>query len=178
MKNRTTWIYLLPFAGFFVLVAFLGFGLNQDPTLLPSALIGQPLPTFSLLSLDAPQKQITDKDLHGKAALINVWATWCPSCRAEHATLNKLAKQGVIIFGVNYKDSLPDARRWLAQLGNPYALNLFDETGQLGIDLGVYGAPETYVLVDGIIRYRHVGPVTEEAWQEILQPKLAAFSKD
>lgn len=145
---------------------------GDDPTHLESALIGKPLPVFRLASLETADKEYDRSALiEGKPFLLNVWATWCPTCRAEHQYLNMLKAQGVRIVGMNYKDDRQKAINWLATLGNPYALSLFDNNGMLGLDLGVYGAPETF-LIDGqgIIRYRHAGEITPQVWQEELQP--------
>jgi len=144
---------------------------DYDPSMLPSALIGKPLPEFNLTTLDNPNSVITSLELNNKAALLNVWATWCVSCRVEHAYLNTLAEKGITIFGLNYKDDQQKANQWLARLGNPYQLNLFDVNGKLGLNMGVYGAPETYVLdANGIVRYRHVGVVNEKVWQSRILP--------
>lgn len=144
---------------------------HYDPQYLPSALIGQPLPAFSLMQLEDEARVLTLADLPQQAFLLNVWATWCISCRVEHPYLNRLAQQGVAVVGLNYKDDRLKALQWLDDLGNPYRLNLFDPQGRLGLDLGVYGAPETY-LVDrhGVVRFKHVGVVDEQVWQEQLQP--------
>ena len=144
---------------------------DYDPSMLPSALIGKPLPEFNLATLDNPNTVITSINLNNKAALLNVWATWCVSCRVEHAYLNTLAEKGITIFGLNYKDDQQKANLWLTRLGNPYQLNLFDVNGKLGLNMGVYGAPETYVLdANGIVRYRHVGVVDEKVWQSKILP--------
>ncbi len=160
----------IPLALFVVLVGFLMRGLQLDPQALPSALIDQPLPEFSLPVLG--REQVVDRSaVIGEVALFNVWATWCISCRVEHPYLTRLADQGVPIYGINLKDRDAEALDWLRQLGDPYRLSIVDAEGTLGLDLGVYGAPETY-LVDrnGIIRYRHVGVVDERVWTQILQP--------
>ena len=163
----------IPLILFGVMALFLFRGLGLDPRELPSALIDRPLPEFSLPSLGG-DRMLTRADIAGQVALVNVWATWCSSCRVEHPYLQQLADQGVTIFGVNYKDEAAAARRWLDQLGDPYQLNIVDNQGTLGLDLGVYGAPETY-LVDtaGVIRYRHVGVVDDRVWRTILQPLYA-----
>jgi cytochrome c biogenesis protein CcmG/thiol:disulfide interchange protein DsbE len=160
----------IPLILFGVMALFLFRGLALDPKELPSALIDRPLPEFSLPAL-GEDRMLSQADIAGQVALLNVWATWCPSCRVEHPYLQQLADQGVPIFGVNYKDEDVAAQRWLDQLGDPYRANIVDREGSLGLDLGVYGAPETY-LVDaaGIIRYRHVGVVDERVWRTILQP--------
>lgn len=162
-------ILFIPLAIFFVMGIFLWRGLQLDPTELPSALIDKPMPAFQLSSLYDQGRTLTEQDLKGKPALLNVWATWCPTCKQEHAQLNKIAREeGVTIYGINYKDDRAKAADWLQRYQDPYALNIYDDKGSLGLDLGVYGAPETYVLdKDGIIRYRHVGEVNEKVWQQL-----------
>jgi cytochrome c biogenesis protein CcmG/thiol:disulfide interchange protein DsbE len=167
----------LPLFAFAVLAIFLFRGLWLDPAALPSALVGRALPEFSLPGLGESGRR-SPADLIGRAGLLNVWATWCPTCQAEHPYLLQLAKQGIPIYGVSYKDDDQAALRWLEELGNPYRFNIADHEGTLGLDLGVYGAPETF-LVDaaGIIRYRHVGMVDDKVWRSVLEPlynKLAA----
>lgn len=152
---------------------------GEDPTTLESALIGKPVPEFHLQSLNDPDKRYDHTVLaNGKPLLLNVWATWCPTCRAEHQYLNKLKAQGVYVVGMNYKDEREKAVNWLATLGNPYAINLFDGNGMVGLDFGVYGAPETF-LIDGqgIIRWRHAGDLNDEVWREQLQPLWEKYSK-
>ncbi|MEM8562922.1 MAG: DsbE family thiol:disulfide interchange protein [Pseudomonadota bacterium] len=160
----------LPLLLFVALALFLFRGLSLDPQAMPSALIDQPLPAFNLPAL-GKNTQITRDDVLGEVALMNVWATWCVSCRVEHPYLLQLSDSGIPIYGINYKDEDAAALRWLAELGDPYRANIVDKSGTLGIDLGVYGAPETY-LVDakGMIRYRHVGVVDERIWETVLQP--------
>jgi cytochrome c biogenesis protein CcmG/thiol:disulfide interchange protein DsbE len=166
-------ILSLPLAGFLVMLWFLWQGLANDPRLLPSVLIDQSLPRFEMATLENPETTVTTDDLKGNIALLNVWATWCPTCRAEHDMLRSLAGEGVTIFGVNYKDEPAKARTWLDTLGNPYRLNINDEAGQLGIDLGVYGAPETFLLdKQGVIRHRHVGALDERVWREDFLPRI------
>ncbi|UVM23452.1 DsbE family thiol:disulfide interchange protein [Pseudomonas wadenswilerensis] len=161
------WIMVLPLAVFLLVAVFLYRGLFLDPSELPSAMIGKPFPAFALASVDG--KPLTEADLLGKPALVNVWATWCPSCKIEHPYLNKLAEQGVVIHGVNYKDDNAAALKWLAEFHNPYQLDIRDEQGSLGLDLGVYGAPETFLIdAKGIIRYKHVGVVDATVWREQL----------
>ena len=162
-------LMLLPLAIFLLVAVFLYRGLFLDPTELPSALIGKPLPSFSLPSVEDPQRAVTAEDITGKPALVNVWATWCVACKVEHPVLNKLAEQGVVIHGVNYKDDNAAAQKWLRDFHDPYQLNVRDEQGTLGLDLGVYGAPETF-LVDkqGIIRHKYVGVIDERVWREQL----------
>ena len=160
----------IPLILFAVLALFLFRGLELDPKELPSALIDRPLPEFDLPAL-GQERRLTRADVTGRATLFNVWATWCVSCRVEHPYLHKLAGLGVPIVGINYKDDDTDALRWLDELGDPYRVNIVDAEGTLGLDLGVYGAPETYLVdAQGIIRYRHVGVVDDRVWQTILQP--------
>lgn len=164
------YILFLPLGIFIVLGFFLWRGLSLDPSAMPSALINQPFPAFKLTSLEQPERILTNADFSGKPVLINVWATWCPSCREEHPDLQVIARQNKMpIIGINYKDERPAAQQWLSQLGNPYLFNIFDDEGTLGLDLGVYGAPESY-LVDakGIVLYRHVGVITPKVWDEML----------
>ena len=165
----------IPLSIFVLLCALLYRGLSLDPNEMPSALIDKPIPDFSLPSLRAPDRLVTRDDLLGQVALINVWATWCPSCVVEHPFLVELAReQGIPIFGVDYKDDRDEAIQWLTRLGDPYVLNIFDEAGKLGIDLGVFGAPETYVIDHlGIIRYKHVGVVNERVWRDRLLPVIS-----
>ena len=160
----------IPLILFTGMALFLFRGLSLDPRELPSALIDRPLPQFTLPALGREQPLSRD-DITGRVALLNVWATWCVSCRVEHPYLQQLAAQGVPIYGVNYKDDDAAALRWLSELGDPYVANIVDRQGSLGLDLGVYGAPETY-LVDaaGVIRYRHVGVVDARVWESLLQP--------
>lgn len=152
---------------------------GDDPTTLESALIGKPVPVFRLEALNEPGKVYDQAVLtQGKPLLLNVWATWCPTCRAEHQFLNGLAAQGVRVVGMNYKDDRRKAVNWLNELGNPYALSLYDGDGMLGLDLGVYGAPETFLIDgNGIIRYRHAGDLNENIWQNELKPLWEKYSK-
>jgi len=165
-------VLLLPLFVFLALGGFLLRGLQLDPRNLPSALIDRPLPAFSLPVL-GEEREIDRESLVGEVSLLNVWATWCASCRVEHPLLMRLAAAGVPIIGLNYKDVDAAALDWLARLGNPYRLNIVDAEGTLGLDLGVYGAPETYVLDgDGIVRYRHVGVVDAAVWKDALEPVM------
>lgn len=168
MKRLTL---LLPLALFLSIVVLLYRGLFLDPTRLPSALIAKPFPSFALPSLDDTSRMLTRDDFRGKPALVNVWATWCSSCRQEHPLLTKLANQGVVIYGVNYKDDRESAQHWLRTLHNPYRLNIEDSAGTLGLDLGVYGAPETFFIdTQGIIRDKYVGTIDQRIWDEKLAP--------
>jgi len=162
------WVLLIPLALFLGMAAFLYRGLYLDPTELPSALIDKPFPEFSLPAVQS-DKLITRADLLGKPALVNVWGTWCIACRVEHPVLNKLAQQGVVIVGINYKDVNADALKWLSEFHDPYQMNIRDEAGSLGLNLGVYGAPETFLIDSkGIIRYKHVGVIDETVWRDKL----------
>lgn len=164
--------YLGPLAIFALLAAFLYRGLSLDPKLVPSPLVGKPVPAFTLTRLDDPATTISDADFKGKVSLLNVWATWCVSCRQEHEVLVQLARSGQVdIYGLNYKDNREDAKRWLVRLGNPYVANAFDSDGRVGIDWGVYGAPETFIIDrEGIIRHKHIGPLTIEILNEEILP--------
>lgn len=160
----------LPLFLFALLALTLFRGLSLDPTEMPSALIDRPLPSFRLPALGG-DTMLTQADVTGEVALLNVWATWCVSCRVEHPYLQLLAAQGIPIYGLNYKDNDADALRWLDELGDPYRRTIADREGTLGLDLGVYGAPETYILdAAGVVRFRHVGVIDEDAWRTVLQP--------
>lgn len=162
-------LMLLPLVVFLIIAVFLYRGLFLDPSELPSALIGKPVPSFSLPSVEDEQRLISQEDLKGKPALLNVWATWCVACKVEHPVLNRLAAQGVVIHGVNYKDDNAEAQKWLRDFHDPYQLNIRDEQGSLGLDLGVYGAPETFFIdKNGVIRHKFVGVISEQVWREQL----------
>jgi len=164
-------LMLIPLAIFLLIAVFLYRGLFLDPSDIGSTMIGKPLPAFSLASLEAPERNVTAGDIKELPALLNVWATWCPTCKAEHEMLNKLAAQGVVVYGVNYKDNGDAARQWLKQFGNPYRFNVADPEGSLGINLGVYGAPETFVIdKQGVVRDKLVGAIDERIWRERLGP--------
>ena len=162
--------YLIPLGFFIVLVGFLAVGLQLNPREVPSPLIDKPAPPFTLPQLADPQRQTSQKDLLGQVWVLNVWASWCVSCREEHPVLVDLAKsKAVPLYGLNYKDKRNDALAWLKQFGDPYALSIMDTNGRIGIDYGVYGVPETYVIdKQGVIRYKRIGPVT----REILDAKI------
>ncbi len=164
--------YLIPLIVFVVLVGFLAVGLNLKPREVPSPLIDKPAPAFSLPRLDAPEQALGLQDLKGKVWLLNVWASWCVACRQEHPLLVELAGQNMVpIYGLNYKDKRDDAIAWLARFGNPYVASLSDTEGLVGIDYGVYGVPETFVIdKDGTIRLKHIGPVTPEALRDTILP--------
>lgn len=159
----------LPLIIFAVLAIFLMRGLKLDPNAMPSALLNKPWPVFSLPTLESGE-MVSEKNLRGKKALVNIWATWCITCRVEHPYLMQLQQQGIAIYSVNYKDNQADAKVWLQEKGNPYRFSIMDTDGKLGIDLGVFGAPETYFIDSaGIIRYKHVGDLNERLWNEKLK---------
>jgi len=161
----------IPLLVFLVLAVFLLNGLERNPNELPSALIDRPVPAFSLPVLGEAPRVETEEVFQGEPALLNVWATWCIACRVEHPYLNRLASRGVRIIGLNYKDDVAAAEKWLAEKGDPYALSVIDADGRLGLDLGVYGAPETYVVDStGTIRYKHVGVIDDRVWQQKILP--------
>jgi cytochrome c biogenesis protein CcmG/thiol:disulfide interchange protein DsbE len=163
----------IPLMVFILLAGFFWRGLSIDPQAMPSALIDKSFPEFSLPRLQDETQLTTKADLLGEYTLVNIWATWCVSCRVEHPFLNKLKDQGVRIVGLNYKDDSASARQWLETLGNPYQWNIVDKEGRLGIDLGVFGAPETYILDEqGIIRFKHVGVVDQRVWDEKFLPVI------
>jgi cytochrome c biogenesis protein CcmG/thiol:disulfide interchange protein DsbE len=156
--------FLLPLGIFIVLVGFLAVGLRLNPREVPSPLINKPAPPFTLPELTDPQRTFSQKDMLGKVWLLNVWASWCVSCREEHPVLVEFSKRNIVpVYGLNYKDERKDALAWLARLGNPYTMSIMDRDGRIGIDYGVYGVPETYVIdKQGVIRYKQIGPVTPE----------------
>ncbi len=169
--------YLMPFVVFLGMSALFFYVLtdeNYDPHELPSALIDKPAPDFVLTKLHTPQETFSPAEAKGKVWLLNVWASWCPSCRTEHPTFMEIARKGeVALYGLNYKDQPNNAKQWLKELGDPYVLSVSDLEGNVGIDYGVYGAPETYIIdQQGIIRYKHVGPVTWQVWKEEILPKI------
>lgn len=165
---------VIPLLVFALLVAFFWRGLSLDPQHLPSAQLNRPVPRFQLPTIgDDSQPKFTQVSLRGQVSLLNVWASWCTACSDEQIFLLQLAREGQVIFGLNYKDNRQDAKQWLADWGNPYRLVGEDVDGKVAIDLGVYGAPETF-LVDqaGIIRYRHPGVLTAKIWQQEFLPRI------
>jgi cytochrome c biogenesis protein CcmG/thiol:disulfide interchange protein DsbE len=166
--------FIIPLAIFLVLVGFLAAGLKLDPRAVPSPLIGKPAPAFTLPRLDDPATQVPRDAMLGKAWVLNVWASWCGPCRDEHPHIVAFAKtKQVPLIGLNYKDKRDDAQAWLKQLGNPYDLSLSDLDGRVGINFGVYGVPETFVIDKaGVILFKHVGPMTAEILQTRIVPLL------
>ena len=171
------WIFLAPLALFAVVAGYFAVGLTRDPATLPSALIDKPAPTFDLPPLLESKPGLATGDLKGAPSVVNVWASWCVPCRAEHPTLTRLARD-VPVYGLNYKDRAEDARRFLAELGDPYRRIGVDPSGRTAIDWGVYGVPETYVIDgDGRIRHRHVGPLTDKVVAETIRPLLKSLAR-
>jgi cytochrome c biogenesis protein CcmG/thiol:disulfide interchange protein DsbE len=166
--------FIIPLAVFLVLVGFLAVGLKLDPRAVPSPLIGKPAPSFALPRLDDPATQVARDTMLGKAWVLNVWASWCGPCRDEHPHIVAFARtKQVPLIGLNYKDKRADAQAWLKALGDPYDLSLQDLDGRVGIDFGVYGVPETFVIDKaGVIRFKHVGPMTPEILQTRVVPLL------
>lgn len=166
--------FLLPAAALLVLLVLLGIGLTLDPRTVPSPLIGKPAPAFALPRLD-DEGTLSPAELTGTPVLVNFFASWCTPCLEEHPLLMRLSREGAIrLVGINYKDAADDARRWLGRHGNPYAVIARDAEGDAGLDWGVYGVPETYLLdATGVILYKHVGPLTETVWAAQFLPRLA-----
>ena len=166
--------FLLPLAAFVVLLVFLGVGLGLNPREVPSPLIGKPAPAFSLTRLDDASQKMGLADLRGRVWMLNVWASWCAPCRQEHALVQDIARRKLVpVVGLNYKDTRSNASQWLAEMGNPYQATLFDGDGRVGIDFGVYGVPETFIIdQQGIVRMKHVGPLTPEVVRGRIEPLL------
>jgi cytochrome c biogenesis protein CcmG, thiol:disulfide interchange protein DsbE len=166
--------FLLPLVAFLVLVWFLMKGLDLHPHEVPSPLIDKPAPAFSLPRLDQPAKKFSPAEMKGKVWLFNVWASWCESCKDEHPVLLDLAQQNQVpIYGLDYKDKPADAQAWLNEAGNPYKLVAQDADGRVGINYGVYGVPETYIIDKlGIIRYKQIGPITMQNLKSIILPMV------
>ena len=166
--------FLLPLGLFLVLAFFLALGLKLDPREVPSPLVGKPAPGFQAPALGRPEITVKRDDLLGKVWLLNVWASWCGACRDEHPVLVEFARRKLVpIYGLNYKDKREDGLGGLTQFGNPYTESVFDPEGRIGIDYGVYGVPETFVIDrEGVIRYKHIGPITPEVLRDKLEPLL------
>lgn len=170
---------LIPLAVFSVLVVFLAIGLTRDPSVVPSPLINKAAPAFVAPHLMAPDQQFAAKDMLGKVWLLNVWASWCVACRQEHPILMEFAKTKTLpIIGLDYKDPPADGLKWLARFGDPYDVTVTDRDGRIGIDFGVYGVPETF-LIDkaGMIRYKQIGPVTDESLRDTILPLIRELQK-
>ena len=170
--------YFIPFGVFVVMLGFLALGLTLKPRELPSPLVGKAAPAFLLPTLNSPGSSLSSQELRGKVWVLNVWASWCVACRDEHATMVEMAKLGLVpIYGLNYKDQRADALGWLDRLGNPYVASLFDAEGLVGIDYGVYGVPETFVIDKvGVIRRKFIGPVTAQMVRDEIVPLVARLN--
>jgi len=166
--KKAAWIL----AAFVALVVVLAVGLRLNPREVPSPLIGKPAPPFELPLLNEPDKRFSQKEMLGKVWIMNVWASWCPPCLVEHPVVTRIAKSGLApVVGLNYKDTRDEALPWLKRNGDPYQLIVFDASGRIGIDYGVYGVPETYVIDrKGVIRYKHIGPLTADVVQKKVEP--------
>ena len=171
--------FLIPLILFIVLVVFLGIGLNRDPREVPSPLINKPAPAFEVAQLAQPNKTFSPASMKGQVWILNVWASWCVACREEHPVLVELAKSQIApVIGLDYKDKREDAMAMLAKQGNPYALSAFDGNGRVGIDYGVYGVPETYIIDKaGVIRFKHIGPLTMDLLNQKIYPLVTELKK-
>jgi cytochrome c biogenesis protein CcmG/thiol:disulfide interchange protein DsbE len=171
--------FLLPLGIFAALVALLAAGLTLNPREVPSPLIGKPAPAFELPLLQQSGKSFSPREMQGKVWVLNVWASWCAACREEHPVLADFAKSGAApLYGLNYKDKREDAIAWLGRFGDPYAASIVDVDGRVGIDYGVYGVPETYVIDrKGVIRYKRIGPVTPALLKEKIVPLIAELNR-
>jgi cytochrome c biogenesis protein CcmG/thiol:disulfide interchange protein DsbE len=178
-RKRSVLRWSLPLAIFAIIVAFLFVGLFRDPREVPSPLIGKPAPAFSLPKLHDPQHALANADMRGQVWLLNVWASWCVSCRVEHPLLVDLAKANVVpVIGLIYKDKRDEGLAWLSERGDPYKASIVDADGRVGIDFGVYGVPETFVIDKaGVIRYKQIGPITAEALNEKILPLVRELQK-
>jgi cytochrome c biogenesis protein CcmG/thiol:disulfide interchange protein DsbE len=174
MKRLAQWKLLVPMALFLVLVVFLGLGLGRDPREVPSPFIDKPAPSLALPRLDDAGLMLRREDLLGQVWMLNVWASWCVACRVEHETLLALSRRKLLpIYGLNYKDTREAGQAWLLRYGNPYQASAMDAQGRAGIDWGVYGVPETFVIdAQGRVRLKHVGPLTEEVIATRIEPLL------
>ena len=170
---------LIPLGIFLVLVVFLAIGLTRDPREVPSPLINKPAPAFSAPQLQSPDQTFSTKDMLGKVWLLNTWASWCVACRQEHPILMEFAKTKTLpIIGLDYKDKDSEGLKWLARFGNPYDISVTDKDGRIGIDYGVYGVPESF-LIDkaGVIRYKQIGPITDDALRDTILPLVRELQK-
>lgn len=168
--------YLIPLLLVAIMIPVFIIGLNRDPSELPSPFLNKPAPEFELPRLKDPARTVGSADYAGQMTLVNIWATWCAGCRQEHAYLMKLASETDIpIYGLNWRDQRSKALAWLRELGDPYVASGFDEDGRVGIDWGVYGAPETFLIsADGIVLYKHLSPLSEMVWQRDFEPRILA----
>ena len=171
------WVYVLPLGVLGFLLALFFVGLDLNPRLVPSPLIGQPVPQFSLPRLDDPGKSFRHTELNGEISLFNVWATWCVSCKQEHPVLMRISASGEVpLYGLLYKDDASKGSAWLRASGDPYRANAVDQSGKVGIEWGTYGTPETFVIDSkGIIHYKHIGPISWQDWEEVLAPMIESL---
>ena len=171
--------FLIPLVIFVVLVVFLAIGLNRDPHEVPSPLINKPAPAFDIAQLEQANKTFSPASMRGQVWILNVWASWCVACREEHPVLVELAKSQIApVIGLDYKDKRDDALAMLSRQGNPYTLSAFDGNGRVGIDYGVYGVPETYIIDKaGVIRFKHIGPITTELLNQTIYPLVIELKK-
>jgi cytochrome c biogenesis protein CcmG/thiol:disulfide interchange protein DsbE len=171
--------FLIPLVIFVVLVVFLAIGLNRDPHEVPSPLINKPAPAFDIAQLEQANKTFSPASMKGQVWILNVWASWCVACREEHPVLVELAKSQIApVIGLDYKDKRDDALAMLSRQGNPYTLSAFDGNGRVGIDYGVYGVPETYIIDKaGVIRFKHIGPITTELLNQTIYPLVIELKK-
>lgn len=172
--------YLVPLALFLAIAGVLAIGLTLDSERVPSPLIGKPIPAFDLPQLLDPDERFSDDHLRGQVSLLNVWASWCPPCRLEHDTVTRIAESGVVpVYGLNWKDHRDDALRWLAQFGNSYEAIGYDPDNEAGMDFGVYGPPETFVIdTQGRIRYKHIGPINDRIVREEIMPLIRQLENE
>jgi cytochrome c biogenesis protein CcmG, thiol:disulfide interchange protein DsbE len=172
--------FFLPLLLLAALVLLLATGLRHDPRRLPSALIGQPAPAFHLHRLDSAQQKVSSDAMRGQVWMLNVWASWCEACRDEHPLLMDFAARGIVpVYGLDYRDETEPALRWLGDAGNPYTATLVDRDGRTGIDYGVYGVPETFVIDRaGVVRYRLAGPLTRERLDRVVMPLISQLQKE
>jgi cytochrome c biogenesis protein CcmG, thiol:disulfide interchange protein DsbE len=170
---------LIPLGLFLALVVFLGIGLKLDPREVPSPLVGKPMPFFGSQKLQSPQQAFSPKDMLGKVWLLNVWASWCVACQQEHPVLMRFAKsKAVPIIGLDYKDQDALGLQWLERHGDPYDFSVTDPLGKAGLDLGVYGVPETFVVdKSGVIRYKHIGPISDDIITAKILPLVLELQK-
>ena len=171
--------YFLPLIAALILIPIMILGLRSDPSVLPSQYIGKPAPEFNLPTLRDADKNVSTADLRGQVSLVNIWATWCVGCRAEHPFLMQLSRENTVpIYAINWRDNREDALQWLGQLGDPYVASGFDGDGRVGIDWGAYGAPETFLLNEkGHVVYRFTGPLSRALWNQEFVPRIAELTK-
>jgi cytochrome c biogenesis protein CcmG/thiol:disulfide interchange protein DsbE len=166
--------FILPLLLFLIIILFFWKGLGRDPNLLPSMLVDKPVPKFNFAVLENDTLRFSNKDFLDQVSLLNVWATWCVACQLEHPVLMDIQQNsGIVVYGLNYKDDRKTALAYLRKIGNPYRLNIADPDGKLGIQFGVYGTPETFLIdKNGVVRYKYIGPLTIDVWEKELLPRI------